>query len=78
MWFRTDLVEVANEHSQSGVKEYIEEEQDNAGSVELQVAPHIDPGDVGSIHKSIANIDTSEYGARHFGAADKGPGIQHP
>lgn len=73
-----DLVEVADKHCNCGVKEGIEEKEHHASSCDMQVTPYVDPCDVGSTHKSVANVDTGEYGARHSRSKDKCPGIDDP
>ena len=56
----------------------MEEKNDNTCDYEVDVSPYIKPGNIGGIHKGIANVDTCEYGARHPRSTEECPGIDNP
>ena len=49
---RTDLVEVANKHCKSWVEGCLDEKEDNTYNYQVEVPPHIKPGNIGAIHKA--------------------------
>ena len=58
--------------------EHLEEEKDCTSSIDVQVTPDVQPGNVKSIYNGVADVDASEYGARHPGSAEECPGINNP
>ena len=68
-----------NEHCKRWVVEHLEEEEDCTSSIDVQVTPDVQPGNVKNVYDGVADVDTSEYGAaRHPWSAEKRPGINDP
>ena len=73
-----DFVEVSNEHCKRWVVEHLEEEEDCTSSIDVQVTPDVQPGNVKNVYDGVADVDASEYGARHPWSAEERPGINDP
>ena len=78
MGLGTDFVEVSNEHRKRWVVEHLEEEEDCTSSIDVQVTPDVQPGNVKNVYDGVADVDASEYGTRHPWSAEERPGINDP